>query len=341
MPTREELKQLQYLPLEVKIRKTQQRIREWVDYYGEDEVYVSLSGGKDSKVLLDIVRKMYPKIEAVFVDTGLEYPEIVDFVKQHENVKIIRPKKNFRQVLTECGYPVISKEVSNVVGGARRGSISRIKRLNGELMNGDELSDYNIPQYKFLLDAPFNSSDVCCSEMKKKPFRKIKKFPIIGQLAEESEKRRRNWEKTGCNAFKSKYPQSNPLSFWTNNDILTYIHTSNLPIASVYGEIVPDDTGQLPGQENIYDLLGEYQGCKFRTTGCDRTGCMFCLYGAHLEKGEGRLERMKKTHPKRYEYVMGGGEFDENGTWIPNAKGLGFKFVIDWLNKNGNLHIKY
>ena len=68
---------------------------------------------------------------------------------------------------------------------------------------------------------------------------------------------------------------------------------------------------------------------------------MFCLFGAHLEKGEGRLERMKHTHPKRYEYVMGGGEFNNKGMWIPNNKGLGFKFVVDWLNENGNMNIKY
>lgn len=128
MPSREELKSLQSLPLDVKIRKTQQRIREWVEYYGEDGVYVSFSGGKDSTVLLDIVRKMYPGIEAVFVNTGLEYPEIVDYVKKHENVTILRPKKNFKQVLTEYGYPVISKDVSNTVKGARKGNMSRIKK---------------------------------------------------------------------------------------------------------------------------------------------------------------------------------------------------------------------
>lgn len=104
---------------------------------------------------------------------------------------------------------------------------------------------------------------------------------------------------------------------------------------------MPDDKSQILGQTNINEMIGEYQGCKFKTTGCDRTGCMFCLFGAHLEKGEGRLERMKHTHPKRYDYVMGGGEFREDGMWIPNSKGLGFKFVIDWLNEHGNLHIRY
>lgn len=59
MPTSDELKMLQALPLDLKIRRTQQRIREWVDYWGKDHVCVSFSGGKDSTVLLHIVRDMF------------------------------------------------------------------------------------------------------------------------------------------------------------------------------------------------------------------------------------------------------------------------------------------
>ena len=51
------------------------------------------SGGKDSTVLLDLVRKLYPGIVAVFVDTGLEYPEIREFVKRFENVEWLKPKR--------------------------------------------------------------------------------------------------------------------------------------------------------------------------------------------------------------------------------------------------------
>lgn len=346
MPSREELKQLQSLPLDVKIRKTQQRIREWVEHYGEDGVYVSFSGGKDSTVLLDIVRKMYPGIEAVFVNTGLEYPEIVDFVKQFENVTILRPKKNFRQILTEYGYPVISKEIASKVGEVRtsikRGKTNTVRYR--QFFYPDKNSRYNLSKWVFLINTPFMVSASCCDIMKKKPihdYEKSGKVGILGQMASESLLREQKWRKNGCNAFDLKRPQSNPLSFWTNNDVLTYIHTYRLPIASVYGNVVPDDKSQILGQTNIYEMIGEYQGCKFKTTGCDRTGCMFCLFGAHLEKGEGRLERMKHTHPKRYDYVMGGGEFREDGMWIPNSKGLGFKFVVDWLNEHGNLHIRY
>lgn len=120
MPTRDDLKMLQALPLDLKIRKTQQRIREWVSYYGVDGVYVSFSGGKDSTVLLDIVRKMYPDIEAVFVNTGLEYSEIQSFVKTYDNVTVRYPKMRFDEVIREYGYPFIGKEVAQRVENARR-----------------------------------------------------------------------------------------------------------------------------------------------------------------------------------------------------------------------------
>lgn len=95
MPTLDELKLLQALPLELKIAKTKARIKEWVDFYGVEGVYVSFSGGKDSTVLLYIARSMYPNIKAVFSDTGLELPSIRSFVKTYENVDWLKPKLTF------------------------------------------------------------------------------------------------------------------------------------------------------------------------------------------------------------------------------------------------------
>ena len=103
-----DLAQMQSLSLQAKILMTRQRIKEWYKAW-DGKVYVSFSGGKDSTVLLHIARELYPEIEAVYVDTGLEYPEIRQFVKTHENVTIIRPEKNFKQVILEHGYPVASK----------------------------------------------------------------------------------------------------------------------------------------------------------------------------------------------------------------------------------------
>lgn len=117
--TKEHLAYLQALPLQLKIKKTELRIKEWYEHW-EGDVFVSFSGGKDSTVLLDIARSLYPDIEAVFSDTGLEYPEIKEYVKTYPNVTIVRPKHSFKQILTKYGYPIISKEVAGVVEGARR-----------------------------------------------------------------------------------------------------------------------------------------------------------------------------------------------------------------------------
>lgn len=129
--TKEELIAWQKVPLDVKIQLTKTRIMEWVKVFGTDGVYVSFSGGKDSTVLLDIVRNEMgmSEIPAVFVDTGLEYPEIREFVKSFENVEIIKPKMNFKQVIQKYGYPFISKEVSECVSGARK-YLTRIREEN-------------------------------------------------------------------------------------------------------------------------------------------------------------------------------------------------------------------
>ena len=112
--TKERLKELQALPLERKIGFTAARIIEWYNHYN-GKVYVSFSGGKDSTVLLHIARTLFPDIKAVFIDTGLEYPEIRNFVKTFDNVDWIKPKMVFTEVIKKYGYPVISKDVANKV----------------------------------------------------------------------------------------------------------------------------------------------------------------------------------------------------------------------------------
>ncbi len=111
--TRQDLKTMQGWSLEHKIQVTQTRIIEWYIRYG-GQVFVSFSGGKDSTVLLDLARRIYPDIPAVFVDTGLEYPEIRTFIKEKDNVVWLRPRYPFPQIIEKYGYPVISKEVAPV-----------------------------------------------------------------------------------------------------------------------------------------------------------------------------------------------------------------------------------
>ena len=128
-----DLRQMQSLPLEAKILMTKKRIQQWYDYW-DGNIYISFSGGKDSTVLLDIARRIYPDIKAVYVDTGLEYPEVRDHVKTIDNVEWLYPVKwdkkhrkyvrtNFREVILQQGYPIISKEIAECVGQAKQSLI--------------------------------------------------------------------------------------------------------------------------------------------------------------------------------------------------------------------------
>lgn len=339
MPTKDDLKYFQAMPLDIKIGLTQNRIREWVNYYGTDGVYVSFSGGKDSTVLLHIVRSMYPDIEAVFVNTGLEYPEIQKFVKTFDNVTILRPQMRFDEVIKKYGYPLISKEVSQNIKEARSNPQSRSASKFDD--NSEYCQKYGArfskAKWKPLLDSKIPISDVCCMVMKKSPAKDFEKrtgkMPILATMADESALRETQWLKTGCNAFDNKRPRSAPMSFWTEQDVLQYIKQYNIPIASVYGDVVyAEQTDQL-----------RLEGCecgKLKTTGCERTGCVFCAFGAHLHNDQ-RFVRLKETHPKQYEYCIGGGEYVD-GIWQPNKDGLGMGHVFDELNKiYGEGFIKY
>lgn len=356
-----DLKQMQALPLSIKIRMTEQRIRDWVNEYGREGVYVSFSGGKDSTVLLDIVRNRlgYTDVPAVFVDTGLEYPEIREFVKTFDNVVWLKPEMNFKQVIQKYGYPFIGKEVADTIYYARRyyrqlrnneidenrkaNPPTRVQQLLGVLPHkekGKETNEYSKmydrSKYAFLLEAPFEIAPQCCNVMKKTPVKKYGKlshrYPMTGTMAEESRKRTQAWLRTGCNVFDAKVPESHPMAFWTEQDVLHYIRDFKLPICSVYGDIVPDyNDADLGRQLDMSDLGLIPDDRKLKTTGCERTGCMFCGFGCHLEKGEGRFERMKKTHPKQYDYIMRPAD----------QGGLNYKEVIDWINENGNTNIKY
>ena len=416
--TMDDLRLMQALPLDIKIAMTKRRIRDWINYYGEDGVYVSFSGGKDSTVLLDIVRQDYPNVKAMFVDVPTQYPELKQFVQTFENVDIVKPKISFMEVCKKYGFPLISKEVSESVEGARkyltkilnernaptdrqtdrqtdstRISISTIECADKASMqsptrggkttsieNSEELANIlnermksksggsnrrlaimlgwltkskekpikaNIPErdrsnfamtkWKFMLDAPFEISNKCCTVMKKEPSHRYNKMtgrhPITAQMASESRLRTQKWLQNGCNGFDLKEPISNPMSFWTDQDVLLYIRQHNLRICSVYGDVVTDD--EESGQLNFNDIAGmemfDLGNPTLHTTGCDRTGCCLCGFGCHLDKGcKGRFEMLKETHRGMYNLL----------DTVENS-GMTYREAIDWLNEHGELNIRY
>ena len=220
---------------------------------------------------------------------------------------------------------------------------------NGTAAKTDSM--FNKVKWRALCDeTAFLIGDKCCQVMKKAPLkayqRKEKRKPIIGTMAEESRTRAQSWIKNGCNAFDRSDAKSQPMSLWTVQNVLEYIRKNNIEIASVYGEIVATD-----GNGFVYDPMPGVE-CKLHCTGCQRTGCIFCGFGAHFDK-ESRFVRLSKTHPKQYEYCMQGGQWVDNPSydptapkmdgdwtnwnpkkiWVPSKKGLGMKKVFDDCNQ--------
>lgn len=274
--TRADIAAAQAMPLAEKILLAERNIRQWYTNW-EGKVYVAFSGGKDSTVVLHLARRLYPDIPAFFFDTGLEFPEIREFVKTFDGVTFRKPVMTFREVISRYGYPIPSKEVAIAISRYNNTKDPKQKyyRLHG-FPNGPKGM---IPKkWQYLLKAPFKISGDCCDCMKKNPGHKIERefklWRLTGEMAGDSFMRMRNLTKNGCNAFHLKSPVSRPIAMWTEEDIWAYIRQEGIPYASVY------------------DM------------GYERTGCMFCGFGVCQEKSPNRFQLMRQTHPKLWKYCM-------------------------------------
>jgi len=281
-----QLEQRLALPLEQKIKYSIDRIMEWYAYW-KGNVYGAFSGGLDSTVMMDLIWSIYPDVPAIFNNTGLEFPEIVDFVKERKkthNIIILRPRKNFKQVIEEYGYPIVSKSVAQKIKEcqqAKNKNTATFKlRTTGIKSDGTLTKIGKLPnKWHYLIDSPFKISDVCCKHLKKSPAIKYSKetgrMPYVGTTVGESRARRFSYLDYGCNAYTlTSQPRSTPIAIWSGKDIREYIKQSNLDYSK------------------IYDM------------GYKRTGCIFCGFGVHMEKGLNRFQRLKQTHPALWKYCM-------------------------------------
>lgn len=279
------LKELQSLPLNYKIMMTESLFLDAVKTFGVEHLYISFSGGKDSTVLSHIIRKYYPQILHLIVDTSCEYPETISFVEEMRKSgvrinTIIPTDRNgkmwtFERVVSEFGYPMFSKAVANGIRTYNHAKTEVTKQHSLEYMTR------RFPNYLPYLSYPI--SDLCCEKLKKGPLKREAhntgmKCSIIGTLAEESQTRERDWLHNGSNIFFVKADnQCRPLSFWTEQDIWDYIELFNIPIAELYNK------------------------------GYERNGCMYCGFGVKSEKkrlGMNRFERLSFTHPQEYDYLI-------------------------------------
>jgi len=252
-------------------------------------VYVAFSGGKDSTVLLDIVWQEYPDVPAVFANTGNELNSVIEFVKTYgEKIIWVDPKITFDEIVNKYGYPVVSKDVSKKVHEAKTTKSTKLLdiRLNGYASGVGKIPE----KWKKLIDAPFGTTSKCCGILKGAPSsvygRATGRKCFVGVMADESQLRRQSFILYGCNAFGKKDPDSRPLIFWTEQDVLNYIEINNIKIAEAYGGIIRNRNNEL--------------AC----SGQERTGCKLCLFGIHLEKGENRIQRLARTEPETYRHAI-------------------------------------
>lgn len=287
-----QVKQRLAMPFASKVQWSRQRIREWYDHF-DGKVYVAFSGGKDSQVLLHLVRSDYPDVPAVFYAEPT-FPEVLAIVQQTPNCVTLRPKKKLPAIIERFGYPVISKEVARYVYEARSaGSDSATWRLRTTgVTSRDTYSKRSRLPRKWLklLTAPFLVSDRCCNINKKNPAKAYAKrtgrYAIIGTLACESNQRMLAYKRFGCNGYDLSQPRSTPLGVWTPEDVATYSDAHGIKHAEVY------------------DM------------GYTRTGCMVCGFGCHMRKPN-QFELLRDTHPK---------------VWRWGMETLGWQRVLDWLD---------
>jgi len=256
-------------PLIVKVDMAKRRIRDIVNKYGEDECYIGFSGGKDSTILSHIILSLGYKIDHVYSNTRLEYPECIKFSKKwckNKNVKLITviPEIRPEEIWKKHGYPMFSKETADILERVRKSkkvNPKKIKKIKGFL------------KFKNL---PISAK--CCDLLKKKPMKKWakksgKKVAILGTRAEESQVRRTVWVRKGCIYENNERVVVTPIIFFTEKDIEDYAKQHNIKFADIY-----------------------YKGFK-------RNGCYCCGFGCHIAK-ENNFVKLKKLNPVLWKNVM-------------------------------------
>lgn len=286
-----ELRQRQSWTLPKKIDHSLGVIDQFLSKMG-GKVYLAYSGGKDSTVLMHLCEILKKDIDCVFVNTGCESPSIVNFVRQMKedghNIRVIRPRMTPKQVWEKYGFPLVSKEMAENIHAIRVNpdSIKSKKALG--IINPDSMFVMS-DKWRYLIDEPYDTSNVCCKILKKNPSKRFAKqnglAPITGIMASESLLREKTYLKRGgCNVF-GQHASSQPISIWTDDDIWSFIRQNNVKIADIYEK------------------------------GAARTGCVACGFGCQF-KDDTRLEILYRLYPKYYNHVL---NFTNNGVTYRDA----------------------
>lgn len=287
--TLEELKQRQSWTFDQKLDHAVATVENFFSRL-DGRCFVSFSGGKDSTVLLDLVRRFVDKnCPAVFCNTGAEYPDVVNFVHSFDNVIIIKPKQTFKEVIEQRGFPLVSKEQSRYIRQARHTNSDKLRAMR---LNADgEKRKFGIisKKWRHLVHERFDVSEECCDILKKRPFKKFCKErnlrPLIATTCDESLLRAEMYvRRGGCSSFEKNKEASYPLSIFLDSDIYEYIHKFDLQLCDLYKK------------------------------GFVRTGCMACGFGAHIDKE--RFNLLNKTCPRVAKKILC---YENHGTKYKDA----------------------
>lgn len=266
-----------------------QKIKQIINQYGEENFYLSFSGGKDSTVLSALVDMALPnnQIPRVYANTGIELNMIRDFVfnmaKRDDRVVVIKPSVPIKQMLEKDGYPFKSKEHSRVVDIYNRHGMNCIsvpQYLSIREGYGTRYSCPKILRYQFTDDfkEKLKISDKCCFRLKEEPLYNWSKehnktCRILGIMPSEGGRR----ATTKCLAFK-------------NNGKLLSFH----PLAPVTKEW--EDWFIKEYEINICDIYKSPYNF-------DRTGCKGCPFNIHLQKDLDVLEKYFPAERKQCEII--------------------------------------
>lgn len=239
-------------------------IRDTIAKYGENNFYVSFSGGKDSTIIHHLVDMAIPgnKIPRVFINTGIEYVDIAAFVRSlaasDSRFVIVNPIKPINQVLEKYGYPFKSKEHSLKIGQWQKGmkSPNIIKYVQGD-------STFSCPRclrYQGEQGYPLHLSNQCCYKLKKEPAHAYEKrsgrsIPILGLRIDEGGQRSNH---KGCAIFdkKGKLMKFKPLNPVSDEWEAEFIRRNKIRLCDLY-----------------------YPPYNFK-----RTGCKGCPYAIDLQE---------------------------------------------------------
>ena len=282
--------------LDRKVLEAMHRIEE---LYNETDghCYVSFSGGKDSTVLLALIKmcsEIYtlpPEgIKAVYSNTGIELGVTVDFVlwckrEWYPNIEIIRPEKSFDWVLKNKGKPMKSKikaEYLHRWHTGRRAPAVRSLLLTGLSFQGKAMWQYRIGDMDMHLlhdNLGIVPDASCCTYMKKLPLKNYaKENGLSGYMTglRQAEGGAR-WiaikkREKPCTAIINGQIQKNPIVDWTDENVEEFIEKYKVPLSDAYTKY-----------------------------GFTRTGCMACPFARNVRND---LEYMFFHEPNRYKASM-------------------------------------